>query len=146
MPNHCVATYNHIESPVWCLATNSPTLGTFWAGTKDGWVYKFSGTAQTDHDDRNIDCVALCKEPHPILSVRSGLLCFNFFRLLPLKTIMYGLQLPHLLFIDGQIFLSIHALTHLTFKFQHLAYVAENQLMSQKQNLFLLDQFQCIRV
>jgi WD repeat-containing protein 48 len=68
MANHCFTTYNHSSSPVWCLATNSPTFNTFWAGSKDGWVYKISSP-----DEEGSECIALCKEDHPILNVRFDL-------------------------------------------------------------------------
>lgn len=72
MPSHCVTTYNHSEAPVWCLATQSPTLQTFWAGAKDGWVYKISCSLAED-DFTDMDCIAVCKEKDPVLKVRSYL-------------------------------------------------------------------------
>ncbi|KAJ3275217.1 hypothetical protein HDV01_000942 [Terramyces sp. JEL0728] len=64
MPNHCVETYNYAEDSVWCLHTNSPTFATFWAGTKDGWVYKISTESKYD-----TDCIAICQEDQPILKI-----------------------------------------------------------------------------
>ena len=68
MPNHCVATFsNNSDASVWCLASESPTLETFWAGTRDGWVYKIKKTVVAD--EYFSDCVGLCKQDTPILKV-----------------------------------------------------------------------------
>ncbi|KAJ3322576.1 hypothetical protein HDV06_002953 [Boothiomyces sp. JEL0866] len=64
MPNHCVETYNYCEDSVWCLHTNSPTFANFWAGTKDGWVYKINTESKYD-----TDCIAICQEKDPILKI-----------------------------------------------------------------------------
>ncbi|KAJ3358995.1 hypothetical protein HDU91_005051 [Kappamyces sp. JEL0680] len=68
MSNHCVTTYNHSEAPVWCLATSSPTFDTFWAGSKDGWVYKIA-CSQIEDDFRDLDCIAICRESEPVLKI-----------------------------------------------------------------------------
>lgn len=63
MPDQCVATYTHCSSSVWCLATNSSDLSTFWAGTKDGYVYKMNiNKLEEDH-------VIICKEDQAVLKI-----------------------------------------------------------------------------
>ncbi|KAJ3255043.1 hypothetical protein HK103_006663 [Boothiomyces macroporosus] len=64
MPNHCLETYNYAEDSVWCLHSNSPTFANFWAGTKDGWVYKINTESKYD-----TDCIAICQENEPILKI-----------------------------------------------------------------------------
>jgi WD repeat-containing protein 48 len=65
MPTTSYATYNYSESSLWCLATNSPTLSTFWAGARDGWVYKVNN--KTSYDEDYSDAIVICKEEYPIL-------------------------------------------------------------------------------
>jgi hypothetical protein len=67
MPTTPYSSYNYSENSVWCLATNSPTLSTFWAGAKDGWVYKINN--KFIDDDEFPDAIAICKESLPVLRI-----------------------------------------------------------------------------
>eukprot|EP00842_Homolaphlyctis_polyrhiza_P002465 jgi/Hompol1/3219/HPOL_001537-RA len=40
MPSRPYTTYTHFDDSVWCLASASPNLETFWAGCRDGTVTK----------------------------------------------------------------------------------------------------------
>lgn len=57
----CLKTYSHSEDSVFCLSSNSPTLDTFWSGSKDGWVFKVG------REDNN--CIAVCREISPVFQV-----------------------------------------------------------------------------
>jgi hypothetical protein len=63
MPSRCITTYTHSMDSIWCVASNSPTLDTFWSGGRDGWVFKISN-ARAEHE-----CVAICKEDAPVLDI-----------------------------------------------------------------------------
>ncbi|KAJ3338098.1 hypothetical protein HDU93_009969 [Gonapodya sp. JEL0774] len=39
-PHRCVATWSHSASSVWSLFSTHPTLDVWWAGGKDGWIWK----------------------------------------------------------------------------------------------------------
>jgi WD repeat-containing protein 48 len=67
MPTTSYATFNYSDSSVWCLASQSPTLSTFWAGARDGWVYKVNNKFLEDDDSS--DAIAICKEEHPVLRI-----------------------------------------------------------------------------
>ena len=67
MPNYCVSTFSNSDASVWCLETDSPTFRTFWAGTRNGWVYKIR--ANQNAEDNFTNCIAICKQETPILSV-----------------------------------------------------------------------------
>lgn len=67
MANHCVQTWCPSEASVWSLATNSQDINTFWAGAKDGWVYKI--IQKNVDNDVYSDCFAICKEQGPVISL-----------------------------------------------------------------------------
>ncbi|KAI8899437.1 WD40-repeat-containing domain protein [Globomyces pollinis-pini] len=62
MPNHCLESFNHSESSIWCLTSNSPNFDTFWAGAKDGWIYKISTGNYSE-------CIGICKEKDSVLKI-----------------------------------------------------------------------------
>ncbi|KAJ3177508.1 hypothetical protein HDU85_005878 [Gaertneriomyces sp. JEL0708] len=79
MPHRPMVTYTHYENSVFSLYSHHPDLDTFWAGGRDGWVTKISRRRMTgvtedvgvrrSVDDELVDCVAVCKEDGPVLSI-----------------------------------------------------------------------------
>jgi WD repeat-containing protein 48 len=67
MPNHCITTYSYSDAPIWSLHSSDPNLSTFWAGGRDGWIYKIH--KKQISDEYFADCIALGKDEAPILKV-----------------------------------------------------------------------------
>ncbi|OAJ44557.1 hypothetical protein BDV3_002264 [Batrachochytrium dendrobatidis] len=69
MPSRCYTTYTHFDEAVWCLASASPTLSTFWAGCRDGHVKKLSRLPLLASTEETAETIAICKESSPVVRI-----------------------------------------------------------------------------
>ncbi|KAH6574117.1 hypothetical protein BASA62_002601 [Batrachochytrium salamandrivorans] len=69
MPSRCYTTYTHFDDAVWCLASASPSLETFWAGCRDGHITKMSRVHRVNSADESSESVVICKEDGPVVRI-----------------------------------------------------------------------------
>ena len=75
-PNQVLWTYTHYQDSVCCLhGDDSPSLDTFWAGSRDGWVTKCKKINTADGNP--VDIIGICKEDASITSVSFLLFFLN---------------------------------------------------------------------
>nr|KAJ3419673.1 hypothetical protein HK105_006646 [Polyrhizophydium stewartii] len=69
MASRCHTTFTHFDDAVWCLASCSPTLDTFWAGSRDGFVTKTSRTPVGRAAEDCAESVVICREDAPVVRI-----------------------------------------------------------------------------